>query len=76
MNNENKKCIDCLYCKVSNVPTSNGRICYCSESKDKEGDTETFWLNKSVCKKFVDMGDDNHYQKFSEFSEAYTSDII
>jgi len=41
------------------MSTNDYRICYCSKSKDKEGDTETYWLNKSACKKFVDMNDDN-----------------
>jgi len=52
---EKRKCIDCLYCKVCAMSPGKLRLCFCSETKNKEREIEAFWLNKSACKKFEDM---------------------
>ena len=54
-NDEKRKCVDCLHCKVSAASTRNWRVCFCSEQKVKTYDSEFFWLSKSVCRKFEDM---------------------
>jgi hypothetical protein len=52
-----KTCLDCLHCKVSSNSTKNSRLCFCSVTKSKERYLESYWLAKSVCKKFVDMSE-------------------
>ena len=59
-NNEKRKCVDCLHCKVSSCSTRNSRLCFCSKDSRTEGsnkiyDLESYWLFKKVCKKFEDM---------------------
>jgi hypothetical protein len=53
--NTEKTCCDCLHCKVSAKSVENGRICFCSENKNKTTHKEMYWLTKPVCEKFVDM---------------------
>ena len=53
MNNE-KNCLDCLYCKVS-AKTKEVRLCFCAKTKSKERHKEPFWLEKKLCKRFEDM---------------------
>ena len=55
LNNEKRKCIDCLFCKVAFMLSKNCKMCFCSKDKNKVYETETFWLKKPVCKKFEDM---------------------
>ena len=54
MNNK-KNCADCLHCKVAYCSTRNSRLCFCAKDKNKIYDLETYWITKSVCKKFEDM---------------------
>ena len=53
--NEKRKCVDCLYCKVSATSSKNCRLCFCSQAKNRQYDLEFYWLNKSICKQFADM---------------------
>ena len=55
MNEESKRCIDCLYCKVSGESTENCRLCFCAEAESKESHEEAYWLEKNVCLQFDDM---------------------
>ena len=50
-----KKCVDCLHCKVAFSPVKVGKLCFCAKKKSKKYETEFYWFNKSVCKNFVDM---------------------
>ncbi len=57
MNEVKKKCcIDCLNCKVSARSTDKKRLCYRSETVNKELHREMFWLHKAACLKFISMG--------------------
>jgi len=51
----NKKCTDCLNCKVSIISTKQNRLCYCSQAKKKKCFSLTYWVTKKVCKYFNDM---------------------
>jgi len=53
--NKKKNCGDCLHCKVASCSTRNSRLCFCSKEKNTFYDLETYWLSKTVCKKFIDM---------------------
>ena len=55
VNNEKRKCIDCLFCKVSVKSTENCRMCFCTEIGRIAVISELYWLNKSVCQQFEDM---------------------
>jgi len=50
-----KKCINCLNCKVSAISPKNSRICFCAKRKETEYEDEIYWQNKIACKKFEDM---------------------
>ena len=52
---EEKKCSDCLHCKVCANSSKNNRLCYCSKTKNKEREVEFYWYVKKACKRFVDM---------------------
>ena len=54
-NNEKRKCVDCLHCKVSFCSTRNSKLCFCSKTGNREYDLEIFWIVKKACKKFEDM---------------------
>ena len=54
MGNE-KKCVDCLNRKVSKTSAINNRLCFCAKREPKKFEVEFYWLNKNVCRYFVDM---------------------
>ena len=55
VNNEKRKCIDCLHCKVSVRSTENCRLCFCTEIGRIAVINELYWLNKKACENFEDM---------------------
>ena len=55
VNKEERKCTDCLHCKVAYCSLRNSRLCFCAKDKNKIYDLETYWLTKAVCKRFKDM---------------------
>jgi len=56
MSNETKKnCGDCLHCKVCANSSKGCRLCFCSETEQKERHKEQYWLTKPPCRKFEDM---------------------
>jgi len=52
---KNKKCCDCLHCKVYEGSTVECRLCFCSERKTKAYYQEKYWMTKKVCDDFEDM---------------------
>jgi hypothetical protein len=55
---EDKNCTDCLHCKVSATSTKNKKMCFCSETKKKARHKIAHWKEKTVCKKFIDLSND------------------
>ena len=54
ISNPGKTCFDCLHCKVSSK-SKMIRLCYCNKTKIKERHKDSYWLTRSVCRKFDDM---------------------
>ena len=55
MNDENKTCFDCLYCKVSAKSTENRKLFFCSGKRKQERHRESYWLERKLCSRFDDM---------------------
>jgi hypothetical protein len=53
-----KNCVDCLHCRVSAKSTKNKQMCFCSETKKKKRHKIKHWKEQKVCRKFVDLSDD------------------
>jgi hypothetical protein len=51
----NRRCLDCLHCKVSAKSTVNVRLCYCGKAEKAKNHKEFFWLVKKVCNAFESM---------------------
>ena len=56
-----KTCLDCLNCKVSAKSTDKCRLCFCSQTKNKERHKENYWLDKKLCDEFEDMSENKAY---------------
>ena len=50
-----KRCADCLHCKVCANSSKSNRLCYCAKTRNKEREFEYFWYVKKACKRFEDM---------------------
>ena len=52
---ENRTCLDCLYCKVSVKSTKNCMLCFCEKTINKAKHKEPYWVKNHMCIQFEDM---------------------
>ena len=62
MNSKKKTCFDCLHCKVSAVKVENKTYYFCAMKKNRMCKEAKYWLEKKLCMKFDDMGDEQSQQ--------------